>query len=199
MKHLHKSHGLSKLEAKVKSKRVRKAEVPSCEHYYSDVTDVSEDESFFEQLDEQEALQNSTVVQDQVTVQTDVIMPETVQQQSNVSLDEICAENEKQNLNLELELCNSLGNFVTNSDMEKVCLPVDKGSDMYEDVPVVNGNLTELGLHDEMATERMLSDSDVINGFVNFKTVDGLIISHSIVKMDWIMTISVILQQSSMR
>ena len=97
VKHLQKSHGLSKLEAKVKSKRVRKAEVPSCEHYYSDVTDASEDESFFEQLDEQEALQNSTVVQDQVTVQTDVIMPETVQQQSNVSLDEICAENEKQN------------------------------------------------------------------------------------------------------
>lgn len=158
---------------------MRKAEVPSCEHYYSDVTDVSEDESFFEQLDEQEALQNSTVVQDQVTVQTDVIMPETVQQQSNVSLDEICAENEKQNLNLVLELCNSLGNFVTNSDMEKVCLPVDKASDMYEDVSVVNGNLTELGVHDEMATERMLSDSDVINGFVNFKTVDGLIISHS--------------------
>ena len=80
MKHLQKSHGLSKLGAKVKSKRVRKAEVPNCEHYYSDVTDVSDDESFFEQLDEQEALQNSAIVQDQVTMQTDVIMPETVQQ-----------------------------------------------------------------------------------------------------------------------
>ena len=63
--------------------------------------------------------------------------------------------------------------------MEKVCLPVDKASDMYEDAPVVNGNLTELGVHDKMATEGMLSDSDVINGFVNFKTVDGLIISPS--------------------
>ena len=179
VKHLQKFHGLSKLGANVKSKRVRKAEVPNCEHYYSDVTDVSDDESFFEQLDEQEALQNSAVVQDQATMQTDVIMPETEQQQSNVSLDEICAENEKQNLNLVLELCDTLGNFVTNLDLEKVCLPVEKASDMSEDVPVVNGNLTELSVHDEMATERMLSDSDVINGFMNFKTVGGLIISPS--------------------
>ena len=68
---------------------------------------------------------------------------------------------------------------VSLNGLEKVCLPVDKASDMYEDVSVVNGNLTELNVHDEMATERMLSDSDVINGFENFKTVDGLIISHS--------------------
>ena len=94
-------------------------------------------------------------------------------------MDEICAENEKQNLNLVLELCSSLGNFVTNSDMEKVCLPVDKASDMYEDVSVVNRNLTEISVHYEMATERILSDSDVINGFVNFKAVDELTISPS--------------------
>ena len=82
VKHLRNSHGMSKLRAKVKSKRVRKAEVPSYERYYSDVTDVSDGESFFDRLDEQDVMQNNEVVQVQVPVENSMNMSESVQKKS---------------------------------------------------------------------------------------------------------------------
>ena len=159
VKHLRNYNGMSKLGAKLKSKRVRKAEVPSYEHYYSDVTDVSEGESFFDRLDEQDVLQNNEVVQEQVPVENSMNMSESVQQKSmdrnDDSLEEICFENDKQNLNLVLDLCDSLGSFVANSELS------------VKDVDIA----TEMG---NVSSERMLSDGEIVNGIINCET--GLII-----------------------
>ena len=103
--------------------------------------------------------QNNEVVQEQVPVENSMNMSESVQQKSmdrsDDSLEEICFENDKQNLNLVLDLCDSLGSFVANSELS------------VKDVDIA----TEMG---SVSSERMLSDGEIINGIINCET--GLII-----------------------
>ena len=105
-------------------------------------------------------LQNNEVVQEQVPVENSMNMSESVQQKSmdrsGDSLEEICFEkNDKQNLNLVLGLCDSLGSFVASSELT------------VKDVDIA----TEMG---NVSSERMLNDGETVNGIINCET--GLII-----------------------
>ncbi|MCG7878551.1 MAG: hypothetical protein N0C90_19800 [Candidatus Thiodiazotropha endolucinida] len=167
-KHLQKSHGISKLRAKAKSKRATKIDVPSYEHFYSDVSDVSEDECFFDELAERES---TTCIQESVS-----------QNCSERSIDESQEEIERWNMDLVLELCDSLEDFVGNEEQGTERLQEDENENAFGLSTNELAVTTKLG---DIRSERLLCDNDIINGLVDIDSACALILEPSADELDY--------------
>ena len=97
-----------KFRAKRLGKRAEKVQRASYEQCYSD---ISEDETFFDQLEEQETLEQNVV---------ETFSSVNEAESLHMAQAEVVAENERRNMDVVLELCSSLEEFV--SEQESTCV-----------------------------------------------------------------------------
>ena len=171
--HLRKCHGIDEAKAKRLSQRVEKVQKQDSYtlfQYHSDISDISEDESFFDTLVTQQTFHSSSLHE------------------------EIC-ENQKQNTDVAQEVCNSLQAFT--DDLEQSYSQEMPMNDFeINSGEVFDFNVDELALEVEMekiradiqgtnANVSVTDEADILRTSANVSVTDGENIQEtSTVQMD---------------